>query len=92
MSFTIRFRRDEARRWIAANPVLAPGEPGYETDTNMFKIGDGTARWTDLRYFHPNDDQALYRQLMEHINNKIAHPVYDDDGPSLFLLYENAKV
>lgn len=29
--------------------------------------------------------------LLEHINSETPHPVYDD-GPSLALIYENAKV
>lgn len=29
--------------------------------------------------------------LLDHVNDETPHPVYDD-GPSLFLLYENAKV
>lgn len=89
---TIKFRRDTAYRWMQAETVLAPGEPGYETDTNKFKIGNGTARWSDLEYFTSGDNAELYSSLMAHINNVIIHPVYDDDGPSLFLLYENAKV
>jgi hypothetical protein len=33
-----------------ANPVLAQGEPGYETDTGRKKVGNGTAKWTALPY------------------------------------------
>ncbi|WP_427016772.1 hypothetical protein ACQCSX_18975 [Pseudarthrobacter sp. P1] len=33
-------RWDNAAGWTA-NPVLAKGEPGYETDTNRRKIGGG---------------------------------------------------
>lgn len=46
----IRFRRDTAANWTAGNPVLALGEPGYETDTNELKIGDGTTAWNSLAY------------------------------------------
>lgn len=46
----IQLRRDTAARWALANPVLASGEPGFETDTGRQKIGNGTARWTDLPY------------------------------------------
>ncbi|WP_254126749.1 hypothetical protein [Aquihabitans sp. G128] len=28
--------------------MLAAGEPGYETDTGVLKIGDGTTAWNDL--------------------------------------------
>lgn len=30
--------------------------------------------------------------LNAHITDSSPHPAYDEDGPSLFLLYENAKV
>jgi hypothetical protein len=33
-----------------ANPVLAPGEWGLETDSGKVKIGDGTTVWTTLDY------------------------------------------
>jgi hypothetical protein len=47
---TIRLRRGTAAQWTTANPVLAQGEPGHETDTGNFKIGDGTTAWSSLPY------------------------------------------
>lgn len=43
-------RHDTAANWTAANPVLALGEMGVETDTNKFKFGDGSTAWADLAY------------------------------------------
>lgn len=37
-----------AAEWAAANPVLALGEFGYETDTYVYKIGDGSTAWSSL--------------------------------------------
>jgi hypothetical protein len=48
---TIKLRRGTAAEWITANPLLAAGEPGFETDTGKHKIGDGNARWSKLPYF-----------------------------------------
>jgi hypothetical protein len=45
----IQIRRDTAAAWTSANTTLATGEIGFETDTNKFKIGNGTA-WTALPY------------------------------------------
>lgn len=45
----IQIRRDTAAAWTSANTTLATGEIGFETDTNKFKIGNGTA-WTALAY------------------------------------------
>ena len=47
----IQWRRDTAANWTSANPVLAEGEAGYETDSKKFKIGDGTTNWNTLAYF-----------------------------------------
>jgi hypothetical protein len=46
----IQLRRDISVNWARANPVLADGEPGHETDTGRFKIGDGKKSWKDLPY------------------------------------------
>lgn len=46
----IQLRRDTASNWTSANPVLAAGEIGIETDTDQFKIGDGTTAWSSLGY------------------------------------------
>ncbi len=43
-------RRDTAANWTSTNPTLLNGELGYETDTNKFKIGNGTATWSALAY------------------------------------------
>jgi hypothetical protein len=47
----IALRRDVAADWTAANPVLALGEPGWETDTAKLKVGDGVTAWNSLAYF-----------------------------------------
>jgi hypothetical protein len=47
---TIRLRRGTAAQWNAANPVLAAGEVGVETNTRKFKFGNGTSAWTALDY------------------------------------------
>jgi hypothetical protein len=46
----IQIRRDTAANWTAANPVLANGEFGFETDTRKLKIGDGSSAWASLGY------------------------------------------
>ena len=47
---TIRIRRDTAANWTAANPVLSSGQPGFETNTGLIKIGDGVTAWNSLAY------------------------------------------
>jgi len=50
MAVQIQLRRDSAADWTSANPTLAQGEIGFETDTNKIKIGNGTAAWNTLGY------------------------------------------
>lgn len=51
MATIIQLRNDTAANWTSANPVLAIGEAGIETDTNKIKIGNGITRWSGLNYF-----------------------------------------
>lgn len=46
----IRVRRDTASAWTQANPTLASGEIGYESDQLRLKIGDGITPWNSLAY------------------------------------------
>ena len=50
MPIQIQLRRGTLHDWYAANPVLAEGELGLESDTMKFKIGDGTTQWNSLGY------------------------------------------
>jgi hypothetical protein len=50
MTTRIKFRRDTSGNWTSADPILADGEPGLETDTRKLKYGNGTSTWTVLPY------------------------------------------
>lgn len=56
-TYPIQFRRDTEANWNAANPILRDGEMGIAkpdevasggVETLRFKIGNGSARWSDL--------------------------------------------
>jgi hypothetical protein len=51
MATRMQQRRGTAAQWTAANPILAAGEIGFETDTNKFKMGNGSSAWAALQYF-----------------------------------------
>lgn len=96
----IRVRRASAADWDRVNPVLLEGEPGLDQTNNMLKFGDGFTRWRDLDFLTPpKDDEGpvstgdpeLDAIMNAHIFDATPHPSYDD-GPSLLLLYQNAKV
>lgn len=46
----IQLRRGNAADWTSANPILADGEIGIESDTRKAKIGDGSNQWSTLSY------------------------------------------
>ena len=48
----ILFRRDTSSNWASANPILAAGEIGLESNTNKIKLGNGSTRWNALGYFY----------------------------------------
>lgn len=51
MAVCIQLRRDTAADWTSNNPTLANGEPGIETDTGKWKVGDGSTVWISLGYY-----------------------------------------
>ena len=58
MATRMQQRRGTAAQWTSSDPVLEAGEMGWESDTNKFKIGDGTNDWSDLQYFNDVQDLA----------------------------------
>jgi hypothetical protein len=52
----IQVRRGTAAQWVSANPVLAAGEFGFETDTNKLKCGNGATAWNSLAYITSDGD------------------------------------
>jgi hypothetical protein len=57
MAARIKLRRDTSQNWTTANPILAAGETGFEIDTRMIKLGDGSTRWNSLPYAVTGDLQ-----------------------------------
>lgn len=49
-NYTIQLKRGKSSSWETLNPVLNPGEPGFEIDTGKLKIGNGVDEWLDLQY------------------------------------------
>jgi hypothetical protein len=90
MATRMQQRRGTAAQWTAANPTLAAGEIGFETDNNRFKIGDGATAWTALDYFA---NSAALSQLLgdapELLNTleELASAMNDD--PQFFTTINN---
>ena len=55
----IVIRNDTSANWtINKNKVLLKGEIGLETNTNKYKIGDGSTTWENLTYYKHVTDSA----------------------------------
>lgn len=44
----ILIRRGTSTDWVTTNPVLASGEPGFDTTNGILKIGNNSVAWTGL--------------------------------------------
>ena len=82
MATRMQQRRGTATMWTNANPILGVAEIGYETDTNKFKIGDGTNRWADLSYFVDLDTMIEGAPGLLNSLDELAAAIGDD--PSFF--------
>ena len=85
MATRMQQRRGTAAQWTAANPTLAAGEIGFETDTNKFKMGNGSSNWVSLTYFANNSALTdLLTGSPEALNtlDEIAAAINDD--PAFF--------
>lgn len=45
---SITIRRGPKSAWDSANPVLSAGEFGFDTTSNLVKIGNGSKTWQEL--------------------------------------------
>jgi hypothetical protein len=91
MATRMQQRRGTAAQWTAANPVLAAGEIGFETDTNKFKMGNGSSTWTALQYFaNAAELAAIIDGAPDLLNtlNELAASIGDD--PAFFTNISNS--
>jgi hypothetical protein len=82
-TYKIQLRRGTAAEWTTANPVLGSGEPGFETDTGLIKIGDGTKTWTALSYTNVNVSYAPINSPVFVGNPTAPTPPVDDNDTSI---------
>jgi hypothetical protein len=83
----IQVRRGTASEWTTANPILAAGEMGVETNTNKFKFGNGSSTWTALSYAAA-DTAAIGEISQDAINTALSMgagltKTYDDGANTI---------
>lgn len=64
----LQHRRGTAAQWAAANPVLAMGEMGFETDTGRLKVGNGSTNYISLDW----TATVVGRSELDTINSSIS--------------------
>jgi hypothetical protein len=92
MAVQIQFRRGTASAWTTANPILAEGEMGIETDTDLFKIGDGLTAWAQLSYggiAGTNGQGVPTGGTVGQVLRKNSSTNYDTSWVSTFAPYED---
>jgi hypothetical protein len=92
MADIIQIRRDTATNWTSANPTLAQGELGLETDTSKIKAGDGSTAWTSLGYLIDTGGYAAYSDATANftgtLQNGGSNVVVDTDIGSTVQAYD----
>lgn len=73
-------RRGTAAEWTSADPVLAAGEIGYETDTGRFKFGDGVTAWSGIEYYSSADSLIDGAPELLDTLNELAAALGDDEN------------
>ena len=54
---TFLLRRGTKESWERNNPILAYGEPGYDSTNYGLKIGDGKTHWNDLHFMSTTEEE-----------------------------------
>ena len=73
---SIQIRRDTRANWLAENAVLKNGELGYETDTGVLKIGDGTSGWNTIVRFANQNDITMLNERIDDVLTVSSNNIY----------------
>lgn len=72
---------DTSTNWATNNIVLLAGEIGIESDTNKFKIGNGTSAWNELDYVG-SGDVVLYSTTGQNTDGAMTQKAVTDAIPT----------
>lgn len=76
----IQIKRGTAAQWTDANPILAEGEPGVETDTGLLKVGTGLDNWAALPYAGADPQALAAKQDVSEKDQPGGYPGLDGSG------------
>src|SRR5574343_1806649 len=91
INFSLSYYVDTAAVLATVNPVLTSGRIGVESDTGLFKIGDGLSSWNSLDYVVINGKQSIFIGISQTAGNLLT---FGEDGRStvpqgLFPVYQD---
>lgn len=69
----------KAEEWTGANSVLKRGEVGFESDTTLCKVGDGTKKWNELDYY-TGDGWTLIGSPLYKLDLSLTKAYEEDSG------------
>ena len=81
----IQLRNDTAANWQNSTVVLLPGEFAVENDTGLFKIGNGTDVFKDLKYANKAGETS---QELENLKAQIGEI---PEGKTIIQMIEEAE-
>ena len=81
----IQLRNDTAANWQNSTVLLLPGEFAVENDTGLFKIGNGTDVFKDLKYANKAGETS---QELENLKAKIGDI---PEGKTIIQMIEEAS-
>lgn len=75
---TLILRNDTSANWAASSLVLKKGEVGFDTDLHIFKVGDGTKTWSQIKT-HFVDFAAVEKAIEDATKNLHTTDVYQKE-------------
>jgi hypothetical protein len=94
MATQIKLRRDTTANWALEDPVLAQGEPGYDTDTGELKIGNGSSAWTSLPTVSGSSDRITANGIDIYVNGNgtLVLPATDTELVNTAIVSSTANI
>lgn len=78
----IVLRNDSTANWTAQDPVLLKGEIGFDMDLLLFKVGDGSKKWSEItKQFKTYEDTiAEVKTLLAGLHTAVTYQAEVDLG------------
>lgn len=87
LNVTLITRNDTSSQWGSVNPILSKGELGYDSDSKMLKIGDGSSTWDNLEFIRSDlVSEGKGAPSSGATNKKLGSVYVDTTGSKAYIL------